>query len=80
MKNIDNYENKKVKTNEKEQRSLMYSQIFNYNMVSRDPMERDMEVTSSIENAGKSITNKKEVVIAFLFIVIFVITIVRCFW
>lgn len=70
MKSTNNYENKKVKTNEKEKRSIMYSQIFNYNLMSRDPMMRSVEVTAAVEAGGKDISNKKAVLYTLLVIVI----------
>lgn len=57
MSSTENQEN--VKTNEKEKRNLMYSQIFNYNMVSRDHMSRPIDVSAAVEGGGKDIENKK---------------------
>ncbi len=78
MKSTNNYENKKVKTNEKEKRSIMYSQIFNYNLMSRDPMMRSVEVTAAVEAGGKDISNKKAVYYTLLVIaIVFVLCYLR---
>jgi hypothetical protein len=78
MKSTNNYENKKVKTNEKEKRSIMYSQIFNYNLMSRDPMMRSVEVTAAVEAGGKDISNKKAVLYTLLVIaIVFVLCYLR---
>lgn len=71
MKANNNYDNKKVKTNEKEKRSIMYSQIFNYNSLGRDQMMRSVEVTAAVEAGGKDITNKKVAVYTVLVIAAF---------
>ena len=64
MRTNNNYENNEIKTNEKEKRSLMYSQIFNYNMMNRDHMMRPVDVSAAVESGGKDIDNKKARLIA----------------
>ena len=64
MRTTNNYENPEKKTNEKEKKTLMYSQLFNYNLMSRDPMMRSVEVTAAVEGGGKEIDTKKSRLIA----------------
>ena len=59
MRSTNNFEDKRVKTDEKEKRSIMYSQIFNYNLLSRDPMMRAADVSAAVEAGGKEISDKK---------------------
>lgn len=78
MRTNNTYENKENKTNVKEKRSIMYSQIFNYNLMSRDPMMRSVEVTAAVEAGGKDISNKKAVRLTLLVMVfIFVLCYLR---
>ena len=78
MKATYNYENRETKTHEKEKKSIMYSQIFNYNTISRDPMMRSVEVTAAVEAGGKDISNKKTAIYTVLVIAaIFVLCFLR---
>ena len=64
MRTTNNYENTEIKTNEKEKKTLMYSQLFNYNLMSRDLMMRSVEVTAAVESGGKEISTRKSRLIA----------------
>lgn len=64
MRTTNNYENYEIKSNEKEKKTLMYSQLFNYNLMSRDPMMRSVEVTAAVESGGKEISTRKSSLIA----------------
>ncbi len=64
MRTTNNYENPEIKTNEKEKKTLMYSQLFNYNLMSRDPMMRSVEVTAAVESGGKDISTRNSRLIA----------------
>ncbi len=78
MNATNNYENKKAKTNDKEKKSIMYSQIFNYNILGRDQTMRSVEVTAAVEAGGKDITNKKTAIYTVLIIAaIFVLCFLR---
>ena len=59
MKTTNNYENQEIKTNEKEKKNIMYSQMFNYNTLGRDSMMRAADVSAAVEAGGKEISNKK---------------------
>lgn len=61
---------REAKDNSVEKRSLMYSQIFNYENISRDPFQRHIEVTAAVESGGKSITNKKNYYIGLLVVAV----------
>ena len=63
-------ETREQKDNNVEKRSLMYSQIFNYN-VNRDGT-RTIDISAAVAGGGKSITNKKNLVIGLCVIVIVV--------
>ena len=59
MKTTNNYENREMKTNEKEKKNIMYSQLFNYNTLGRDSMMRAADVSAAVEAGGKDISDKK---------------------
>ncbi len=61
-------ENMEVKTNKEEKKSIMYSQIFNYNTLGRDSMMRAADVSAAVEAGGKDISNKKSRLIALAII------------
>ena len=63
-------EMREQKDNNVEKRSLMYSQMFNYN-INRDG-SRTIDISAAIAGGGKSITNKKNLVIGLCVIVIVV--------
>ena len=71
MRATNNYENREIKTNEKEKKNIMYSQIFNFNILGRDQTMRSVEVTAAVEAGGKDITNKKVAVYTTLIIAAF---------
>ena len=65
---------REVKDNSVEKRSLMYSQIFNYNM-NRDGT-RTIDVSAAVAGGGKSIDSKRNYYIG---LVVVVIVIALCF-
>ena len=72
MRDNDSYINTELKTNKKEKKTLMYSQLFNYNLMGRDPMMRSVEVTAAVMAGSehKSRTYKKWLTVLFLIICI----------
>ena len=59
MKATNNYENQELKVNEKEKKNIMYSQLFNYNTMSKDGMMRSADVSAAVEAGGKDISGRK---------------------
>ena len=64
MKATNNYENQELKVNEKEKKNIMYSQLFNYNTMSKDGMLRSADVSAAVEAGGKDISDRKSRLIA----------------